>query len=89
MLLPIARPPVGPARIDHVGSLGCKVPAMAARSSRSDAIPAAPDIDENGVDRAQIRAMLALSPEERLRMAEEFLESALKIRELNDAPPVR
>ena len=29
--------------------------------------PAAPDIDENGVDRAQIQAMLRLTPEERLR----------------------
>jgi hypothetical protein len=36
----------------------------------------APDIDENGVDRAQIRAMLRLTPEERLRFVEEFVESA-------------
>ena len=42
-----------------------------------------PDIDENGVDRAQIRAMLALTPEERLRRIEEFVDSALEIRELN------
>lgn len=45
--------------------------------------PAEPDIDAEGVDRAQIRAMLALTPEERLRRAEEFVESALEIRELN------
>ena len=54
-----------------------------------DDTPAAPDIDENGVDRAQIRAMLALTPEERLRRVEEFVESALEIRELNAARPVR
>jgi hypothetical protein len=54
-----------------------------------DDIPAAPDIDENGVDRAQIRAMLRLTPEERLRLVEEFVESALEIRELNAARPVR
>ena len=48
-----------------------------------------PDIDENGVDRAQIRAMLALMPEERLKRVEEFIESALEIRELNEARPVR
>ncbi len=48
-----------------------------------------PDIDENGVDRAQIRAMLALTPEERLRRVEEFVESALEIRELNEPRPVR
>jgi hypothetical protein len=48
-----------------------------------DAKPDAPDIDANGVDRAQIRAMLALSPEDRLRKVEEFLDSALEIRNLN------
>jgi hypothetical protein len=51
--------------------------------------PTEPDIDENGVDRAQIRAMLALTPEERLRRVEEFVESAMKIRELNEKRPVR
>ena len=54
-----------------------------------DATPAAPDIDENGVDREQIRAMLRLTPEERLRRVEEFVESALEIRELNATRPVR
>jgi hypothetical protein len=48
-----------------------------------------PEIDENGVDRAQIRAMLALTPEERLRRVEEFVASALEIRELNEKRPVR
>jgi hypothetical protein len=54
-----------------------------------DDTPVAPDIDENGVDRAQIRAMLRLTPEERLRYVEEFVESAQEIRELNAARPVR
>lgn len=45
--------------------------------------PAEPDIDENGVDRAQIRAMLKLTPEERLRRVQDFVESAVGIRELN------
>jgi hypothetical protein len=48
-----------------------------------DDAPAAPDIDENEVDRAQIRAMLRLTPEQRLRRVEEFVESALELRELN------
>jgi hypothetical protein len=48
----------------------------------------ATEIDENGVDRAQIRAMLALSPEERLKLVEEFVESVLEIRERNGARPV-
>lgn len=54
-----------------------------------DAEPADPDIDASGVDRAQIRAMLALSPEERLRRVQEFVEEALEIRDLNGAGPVR
>jgi hypothetical protein len=62
---------------------------MKARPSPQDASPAPPDIDENGVDRAQIRAMLALTPEERLRYVEEFVESALEIRDLNASRPVR
>jgi hypothetical protein len=55
----------------------------------SEAPPSEPDIDSNGVDRAQIRAMLALTPEERLRQVEEFVESALEIRELNGSGSVR
>ena len=51
--------------------------------------PLEPDVDDNGVDRAQIRAMLALAPEERLRRVEEFVEAALEIRALNAARPVR
>ena len=61
---------------------------MAARSA-DDPVPAEPDIDENGVDRAQIRAMLALTPEERLHRVQEFVESALELRELNARRPVR
>jgi hypothetical protein len=51
--------------------------------------PPVPDMDENGVDRAQIRAMLGLAPEERLRYVEEFVEAALEIRNLNAPRPVR
>jgi hypothetical protein len=62
---------------------------MTVRPEPKDASPAAPDIDENGVDRAQIRAMLRLTPEERLRYVEEFVDAALEIRELNAPRPVR
>jgi hypothetical protein len=47
------------------------------------------DIDENGVDRAQIRAMLALTPEERLRRLEGFIASVIEIRTLNEKPSAR
>jgi hypothetical protein len=59
------------------------------RDDTPAAPPVAPDIDENDVDREQIRAMLRLTPEERLRFVEEFVESALGFRELNAARPVR
>lgn len=50
---------------------------------------ARPDIDENGVDRAQIRAMLSLTPEERLAKAEGFALSLIEIRELNGERSLR
>jgi hypothetical protein len=56
---------------------------------RDDDQPCAPDIDDQGVDRAQIREMLALSPRERLRRIQEFVESAMRIRELNGQRPLR
>jgi hypothetical protein len=59
------------------------------RAPLDDATPEPCDIDENGVDRAQIRQMLRLTPEERLKRAEEFLNSALAIRELNETRTVR
>jgi len=59
--------------------------------TRADASPQTdrPDVDENGVDRAQIREMLRLTPEERLRRVEAFVEAALEIRELNEPRSVR
>lgn len=45
--------------------------------------------DANGIDRAQIRAMLALSPEQRLRRMQQFVESVLEIRELNEERTLR
>lgn len=50
---------------------------------------AAPEVDEEGVDRAQIRAMLDLGPEDRLRVMEEFLDGVLAIRAANEAGPIR
>ena len=45
--------------------------------------PREPDIDANGVDRAQIREMLALTPLERLERVEQFVADALEILSLN------
>lgn len=41
-------------------------------------------VDERGVDRAQIRRMLAWSPAERLQWLQEFMESVTEIRRLNE-----
>ena len=45
--------------------------------------PARPDIDENGVDRAQIREMLELTPIERLRRMQDFVNAVRRIRAVN------
>lgn len=55
----------------------------------ADPTPRPPDIDADGVDRAQIRAMLSLSPEERLRYVQEFVDAAQAIRERNATRPLR
>ena len=46
-------------------------------------VPCEPDIDENGIDLAQIRAMLDLTPAERLSRVATFVNALLEIRALN------
>jgi hypothetical protein len=65
------------------------VPNEPQRDPAGTAAAAAVDVDEAGVDRAQVRAFLALTPEQRLRRLEEFVESALEIRALNERSPIR
>jgi hypothetical protein len=65
------------------------LPGMPDPPLRGQDEPASPGIDEAGVDRAQIRAMLDLSPEDRLRVVEAFLDSVLAIRRANEAGRVR
>jgi predicted RNase H-like HicB family nuclease len=45
--------------------------------------------DANGVDRAQIREMLRLTPQARLLRVQDFVESVLEIRKLNETRSVR
>ena len=45
--------------------------------------PCEPDIDENGVDLAQIRQMLGLEPAKRLSQMADLMDSLLAIRALN------
>jgi hypothetical protein len=61
------------------------MPPVAAEGST----PFVVDIDANGVDRAQIRAMLDLTPEARLRKVEDFAQSVIEIRERNGELPNR
>ena len=51
--------------------------------------PGDPDIDENGVDLAQIREMLDLTPAERLLVVENLADSIAEIRALNGPRTVR
>lgn len=62
---------------------------MAAKPADQTTIPEQIAVDDSGVDRAQIRQMLDLTPEERLRRVQEFVESALEIRNLNEKRAVR
>jgi hypothetical protein len=56
---------------------------------RAELFPCEPDIDEAGVDRAQIRQMLALTPAERLLVIENLADSIAEIRRLNGPGAVR
>lgn len=47
--------------------------------------PAEPDLDENGVDLAQVRAMLDLAPADRLSRVAEFMNALVALRS-PDAP---
>ena len=47
------------------------------------------DIDARGVDRAQIRRMLALSPLERVRWLDAIVGDILELRRLNEKRPAR
>lgn len=49
----------------------------------SDLTVCEPDIDPNGVDRAQIRQMLDLSPAERLLVIQNLADAVAEIRRLN------
>jgi len=51
--------------------------------------PALPEIDDAGVDRAQIREMLALSPRERLLVIQNLADSIAEIRRLNGPGALR
>ncbi len=46
--------------------------------------PTAPDYDEAGVDLSLIRCMLALTPDERLRLLEERINEIMAIWEFRD-----
>jgi hypothetical protein len=56
----------------------------------SDApLPAAPDLDANGVDLAQIREMLDLTPAERLLVVQNLVDAVAEIRARNGPRPLR
>jgi hypothetical protein len=62
---------------------------MSLTTPRDPDAPAEPDIDDQGVDRGQIRDMLALEPEQRLRRLEELLTGLLEIRSLHESRTIR
>jgi len=52
-------------------------------------LPHPPDIDPNGVDRAQIREMLELTPAERMLVIQNLADAIAEIRKLNGPSAVR
>lgn len=62
---------------------------MTPPTAAEDSTPPQLDIDANGVDRAQIRAMLDLTPEARLRKVESFVQSVALIRDRNAERQIR
>ncbi len=48
-----------------------------------------PDLDDSGVDLAQIREMLDLTPAERLLVIQNLTDSIAEIRALNGPRPIR
>jgi hypothetical protein len=51
--------------------------------------PMEPDIDQNGVDRSQIRQMLDLTPAQRLLVVQNFADWIAAVRRLNGTSTVR
>ena len=68
---------------------GGKLAPMRDTLAGSDPIPCEPDLDENGVDLAQIREMLDLTPAERMLVIENLADSIARIRKLNEPRAVR
>lgn len=62
---------------------------MTQAETGAEVVPAEPDIDENGVDRAQTREMLALTPAERLLVIQNLADSITEIRRLNGTGALR
>ena len=52
-------------------------------------VPREPDIDDGGVDLAQIREMLDLTPEERLLVIQNLTDAIAEIRALNGPRAIR
>ncbi len=67
----------------------CMLYRMADVRSGEPPAPREPELDENGVDVAQIRAMLDLTPGERLLVIQNLVDAVAEIRSLNGPRAVR
>lgn len=68
-----------------VGDGGAKLSVMGPVTVTPLDVPVEPDLDENGVDLAQVRAMLDLAPADRLFRVAEFMNALVALRP-PDAP---
>jgi hypothetical protein len=62
---------------------------MRDQAPNTDLVPSAPEIDQDGVDLAQIREMLDLTPAQRLLVIQNLADSVAEIRRLNGTSSVR
>jgi hypothetical protein len=76
-----------PFRRRHVRA--CYARTVSSRETADEREFPMPEIDANGVDRSQIRAALRLTPVERLRLAEQFVEDTMRLWEQNGIRPLR
>jgi hypothetical protein len=63
--------------------------AMMEEAAGPVSVPCDPGIDANGVDRAQIREMLALTPAERMLAVQKLADSIAEIRRLDGTRALR
>lgn len=81
----LVSPQVEPIGRNVVNSTAVSDPPMPRRSRNAPPETTGGAVDADGIDRAQIRAFLKLTPAERLTTLQQFVNAVQQVRKLNDA----